>query len=95
MLEVAHRGQNSSWLTRGARTRNLSDMAIEDEAHAIDEVVDRLVERFPDIPPSTVREVVEAQVAQFAGSTVRDFVPVLIEHEALELLRAGERSTAD
>ena len=77
----------------GART--LSDMAIDDEAHAIDEVVDRLVERFPDIPRETVREVVDAQVAQFAGSTVRDFVPVLVEHEALELLRAGERSTAD
>ena len=77
----------------GART--LSDMAIDDEANAIDEVVDRLVERFPDIPRETVREVVDAQVAQFAGSTVRDFVPVLVEHEALELLRAGERSTAD
>lgn len=77
----------------GART--LSDMAIDDEGHAIDEVVDRLVERFPDIPRETVREVVDAQVAQFAGSTVRDFVPVLVEHEALELLRAGERSTAD
>ena len=95
MLDIAHHGQISPRLTREARTRNLSDMAIEDEAHAIDEVVDRLVERFPDIPPSTVREVVEAQVAQFAGSPIRDFVPVLVEHEALELLRAGERSTAD
>ena len=70
-------------------------MAIENEAHAIDEVVDRLATRFPDIPSATVREVVEAQLAQFTGSTVRDFVPVLVEHEALELLRAGEKSTSD
>jgi len=82
-------------LTGRSGARTLSDMAIDDEAHAIDEVVDRLVERFPGIPPQTVREVVDAQVAQFAGSAVRDFVPVLVEHEALELLRAGERSTAD
>ncbi|MEZ0448771.1 three-helix bundle dimerization domain-containing protein [Cellulomonas sp. ICMP 17802] len=70
-------------------------MPIQDEGHAIDEVVDRLAQRFPDIPAVTVREVVEAQLAQFAGSPVRDFVPVLVEHEALELLRAGERSTSD
>lgn len=68
-------------------------MPLQDEGRAIDEVVERLAARFPDIPSTTVREVVEAQLAQFTGSTVRDFVPVLVEHEALELLRGGERET--
>ncbi|WP_421740510.1 three-helix bundle dimerization domain-containing protein [Cellulomonas sp.] len=68
-------------------------MPLQDEGRAIDEVVERLAARFPDIPSTTVREVVEAQLAQFTGSSVRDFVPVLVEHESLELLRAGERET--
>ena len=36
-----------------------------------------------------------AQLARSTRSSVRDFVPVLVEHEALELLREGMRSTAD
>jgi hypothetical protein len=70
-------------------------MPIENEDHAIDDVVQRLTVRCPDIPSATIREVVEAQLAQFEASSVRDFVPVLVEHEALELLRAGEKAAAD
>ena len=70
-------------------------MPIENEGRAIEDVLQRLSARYPDIPPATIREVVEAQLAQFDGSAVRDFVPVLVEHESLELLRTGTDATAD
>ena len=70
-------------------------MPIDDEGHAIEEVVDRLATKFPQIPRETVTEVVIAQHAQFGASAIRDFVPVLVEHGAAELLRLGERTTAD
>ena len=67
-------------MTTGARDRIVSAMPIKDEGHAIEDVVDRLAERFPGVEARTVREVVEAQLARFAESTIRDFVPVLVEH---------------
>jgi len=70
-------------------------MPIENEGRAIEDVVERLSARYPEIPPATIREVVDAQLAQFDGSSVRDFVPVLVEHESLDLLRAGTDAVAD
>ncbi|WP_034621736.1 three-helix bundle dimerization domain-containing protein [Cellulomonas sp. URHE0023] len=56
-------------------------MPIENEGHAIDEVVERLSARYPDVPDVDVRAQVEAHLAKFADAVVRDFVPVLVEHE--------------
>ncbi|WP_456843742.1 three-helix bundle dimerization domain-containing protein [Cellulomonas sp. P5_C6] len=61
-------------------------MPIEDEGRAIDEVVDRIAAKYPNLPRSIIREQVDAQLAAFAGSTVRDFVPILVEHATIELL---------
>jgi hypothetical protein len=57
-------------------------MPIENESHAIDEVVERLRSRYPDTPELEVRAQVEAQLEKFTDAVVRDFVPVLVEHEA-------------
>lgn len=57
------------------------------EAHEIEEVQVRLAERFPQLD----REVVEAAVrlahSELTGG-IRDFVPVLVEHNARDRLAA-------
>ncbi|RHA37558.1 three-helix bundle dimerization domain-containing protein [Cellulomonas rhizosphaerae] len=62
-------------------------MPIEDEDKAIAEVVERVAEKFPDVEPEVVRETVDAKVDEFEGAAVRDFVPVLVEHEVTDELR--------
>jgi len=51
------------------------------------EVTARLCERFPDAPPSAVREQVDVLFQRYASSTVRDFVPILVEREMAARLR--------
>ena len=58
-----------------------------DEAHAIEEVIDRLAERFPTLERTHVAEIVHEEWRNLDAGRVRDFVPVLVEHEARERLR--------
>ena len=62
-------------------------MPIEDEAKAIDEVAERVEARFPEVPAEQVREQVDSALAEFDESTIRDFVPVLVEHKVADELR--------
>ena len=62
-------------------------MPIDDEAKAIDEVVQRIESKFPDVPREQVKERVDAAVTELDGSTVRDFVPVLVEHKVADEMR--------
>ena len=61
-------------------------MPIEDEGRAIDEVVDRLSTKYPSVPAADILRQVNALLAKFSDSAVRDFVPVLVEREAVKLL---------
>ena len=62
-----------------------------DEAHAIDEVTERLADRFPTLERSHVEEIVQDEWHRLDDGRVRDFVPVLVEHEARERLRKESR----
>jgi len=62
-------------------------MPIEDEAKAIDEVVQRIETKFPEVPHEQVREQVDAAVSELDDSPVRDFVPVLVEHKVADEIR--------
>jgi CRISPR/Cas system-associated exonuclease Cas4 (RecB family) len=62
-------------------------MPIEDEAQAIHDVVERVESKFPQVPAEVVQEQVDATLSEFDGSTVRDFVPVLVEHKVTDELR--------
>ncbi|WP_127476167.1 three-helix bundle dimerization domain-containing protein [Microbacterium sulfonylureivorans] len=53
----------------------------------IDAVVQRLTERFPSVPPDRVAAIVDEELHRFDGAKVTEFVPVLVEHEAHEVLR--------
>jgi len=60
----------------------------EDETRAVTEVSQRLVESFPDVAPDVIQHTVHTSHEQFAGSPVRDFVPVLVERSAKSSLSA-------
>lgn|GEM_PF-1489983 len=66
-------------------SRHAEPMALTDEAHAVNEVVERLTLRFPALPKETVRAVVVASHAGLVGP-VRAYVPILVEHQARQRL---------
>lgn len=57
-------------------------MVESSEWTAIEQVVDRLTQSFPTVPPDTVTTVVHHNHARFDNSTVRDFVPLFVERGA-------------
>ena len=59
---------------------------IDDEQRAIDEVVERISTRYPSLSRELIRDQVDVQLASFDGSTVRDFVPVLVERDTVAFL---------
>lgn len=64
------------------------------ERQAIDDLVDRLRRRFPDAPADLVAEIIARAHKEFDEAKIRDFVPVLVEHAAVNQLRraSGYRS---
>lgn len=67
-------------------------MTAEEEDRAVAHVIDRLAEKFPDMPRSSVERAVYERRAALAGNPVRAYIPVLIERGARELLRESPRS---
>lgn len=63
-------------------------MSTEDEDRAVDAVVDRLADRFPAAGREHVAEVVDVEHHELDGNPIRDYVPVLVEHDARDRLRA-------
>lgn len=63
-------------------------MPTADEDQATRAVIDHLVERFPDQDHDHIAAVVRDAYARLAGNPVRDYVPVLVEHDARDRLQA-------
>lgn len=59
-----------------------------EETGSIEEIVERLRARFPDVPEETVRSVVEDSSDELHDAHVRDFVAVLVEKQAKKRLKA-------
>jgi hypothetical protein len=57
-----------------------------DERKALTHLVERLTERFPEVPGHVVEDVVAGEYQDYADAPIRDFVPVLVEHSAVEKL---------
>ncbi|QAY72238.1 hypothetical protein ET445_01675 [Agromyces protaetiae] len=57
------------------------------EAHAIANVVEQLVERYPTVSRERIEEIIAEETARTADAKVREYVPSLIEHAADERLR--------
>ncbi len=62
-------------------------MQTPDEAKEIDEVIDRLMTKFPTATRDEVVEAVSREHEALMGNRVRDFVPVLVEKQAKRRLR--------
>lgn len=61
-----------------------------DEETRVADVRDRLRQRFPDLDPGLVDRTVSAAHHELDGASVRDFVPILVEKRARDVL-AGHR----
>ena len=54
---------------------------------ALDHVRQRLVARFPGVAPDLVDLAVETVSSTFTKARIRDFIPILVEREAIERLK--------
>lgn len=58
----------------------------EEEARVLGQVGERLVARFPNLPSQRVSAAVAESYHHFDAARVRDFVEILTERDAAELL---------
>jgi hypothetical protein len=65
-----------------------------DEEVAIDHAVDRLAERFPTVPRDRIADLVHQRHIDYTGAPVRDFIPVLVEHDVKRELAEEVRPLA-
>jgi hypothetical protein len=65
-----------------------------DEEVAIGHAVDRLAERFPAVPRDRIIDLVHERHLGYTGAPVRDFIPVLVEHDVKRELLADPGPTA-
>ena len=68
--------------------------ATADEEVAIGHAVDRLAERFPTVPRDRIADLVHQRHIDYTGAPVRDFIPVLIEHDVKRELAEEVRPLA-
>jgi hypothetical protein len=64
-------------------------MTPEDEARAIDEVIERVAKLHPDLERQEIVDRVGSAQAQFAHRPIRDFVPLFVERSVLTALGSG------
>ena len=57
------------------------------EDQALSALEQRLQHRFPTQPPATIEKVVRDYYRDFDGDPIRDFIPVLVERQAVDRLR--------
>ncbi|MFC9769645.1 three-helix bundle dimerization domain-containing protein [Rhodococcus jostii] len=64
------------------------------EQRHLDRMRRRLHPRFPHLPPGLVEDVVAAAHRRFDGCRIRDFVPILVERIARDVLAAHSQPTS-
>ncbi|WP_448620674.1 three-helix bundle dimerization domain-containing protein [Geodermatophilus sp. URMC 65] len=64
----------------------------EDELRALEEVLRRLTDRFPEVPAEVVSGIVWAERQRLDGRPIREFMPLLVERASADQLR---RRTVD
>jgi hypothetical protein len=69
-----------------------TDSADISEERSVEEVIDRLGTKFPDVDRATIQGIVAEEHDAFDGRPVRDFVPVLVEKRAKQRVKALTRA---
>jgi hypothetical protein len=59
-----------------------------DEHKSLDRIVASLEMRFPLTSRVTIERVVDRRYREFSGAPIRDYIPIMVEREAREDLRA-------
>ena len=49
------------------------------ERTALDHIAERLAAQFPELSATDIAVAIQGRYAQFEGSRIRDFIPVLVE----------------
>jgi hypothetical protein len=75
-------------LPLGSAVEDPERMKPDDERRALQEVVDRLAKRFPDVRQETIADLVSDHHRRFDGRPIRSFVPILIERAVQDQLRS-------
>ncbi|WP_019179872.1 three-helix bundle dimerization domain-containing protein [Microbacterium yannicii] len=57
------------------------------DAASLDPTVDRVATRYPNIDRNRIESLVSDSAHSLDGAHVRDFIPVLVEHEVMDQLR--------
>lgn len=65
-----------------------TDQPDDSEQRGVDEVIDRLGEKYPDVDREVIGVIVTEEHEAFNGRPVRDFVPVLVEKRAKQRVKA-------
>ena len=63
-------------------------MTPEEEVRAIDDVTHRLAINYPDLDVRAIAAEVRTVHGQFAGSRIRDFIPLFVERAVRDRLAA-------
>ncbi|MEW1808911.1 three-helix bundle dimerization domain-containing protein [Pseudarthrobacter sp. NPDC080039] len=61
-------------------------MGFNEELRALGHVVDRLVDKYPDVPREEIEEIVQQEHHSLDEGRVRDYVPILVEPAAKDRL---------
>lgn len=67
-------------------------MDTAEEMRHVTALVERLIRKFPELDPHTVEETVTGVHRQLGDAPIRDYVPVLVEREATDSLKARTRA---
>jgi phage terminase Nu1 subunit (DNA packaging protein) len=62
------------------------------EREAVAAVAERLKKKFPDLPKSHIDEIVQAQYSRLGEARLRDYIPVLVEHDSKQVINREEKS---
>ena len=76
-----------SWVAASREALDNAAMGAPEENHAVGQVEGRLAARFPSLPSERIHQVVDDEFRKLQTGAVQDFVPVLVEHAAMERLR--------
>lgn len=74
--------------TADTATRAQGD-GLSDQTVALEHAAERLSARFPEVPREDIDRLVGERSEEYEDAPVKDFVPVLVEHDVKAELREG------
>lgn len=84
-------GNGETGLRMSTATQDAREVQrLRSEQKALDQIAERMASQFPELPADRIAHAIQGRYAEFDGSRIRDFVPVLVERSVRSDL-AGSR----